>query len=112
MVASLSRYPEGLQFCPSANVLLSSVAAAYGKDSVGVLLTGMGDDGADGMVRIHDAGGITIAESEQTAVVFGMPREAIERGAVDIVAPCTQVANHIRRALSKIGQSARVAGHA
>ena len=77
--------------------------AAYGNRVVGVLLTGMGDDGADGMVRIHAAGGITIAESEQTAVVWGMPREAIERGAVDTVAPSGQIANHIRRALSKTG---------
>jgi two-component system chemotaxis response regulator CheB len=112
MVAFLSHLPAGQQFCPAVNVLFNSTATAYGNRAVGVLLTGMGDDGAAGMERIHNAGGITIAESEQTAIVFGMPREAIERGAVDTVAPCTQIANHIRRALSKVGQPARAVAHA
>ena len=102
MAAFLSHSPEGTQFCPSVDVLFNSVAAAYGSRAVGVLLTGMGDDGADGMLHIHDQGGTTIAESEQTAVVFGMPHEAIVRGAVDTIAPCTQVANHIRISLGKL----------
>jgi two-component system chemotaxis response regulator CheB len=102
MTAFLSHSPEGTQFCPSVDVLFNSVAAAYGSRAVGVLLTGMGSDGADGMLRIHDQGGTTIAESEQTAVVFGMPHEAIVRGAVDIIAPCTQVANHMRISLGKL----------
>ena len=101
MVAFLSHTPSGTQFCPSVNVLFNSVAAAYGSRSIGVLLTGMGNDGADGMLHIHEQGGTTIAESEQTAVVFGMPHEAIVLGAADIIAPCTQIANHIRIALGK-----------
>ena len=101
MAAFLSHTPEGTQFRPSINVLFNSAAAAYGSSAIGVLLTGMGNDGADGMLRIHEQGGTTIAESEQTAVVFGMPHEAIALGAVDIVAPCTQIATQIRIALGK-----------
>ncbi len=71
--------PETL-FMPSVDVMMQAVLAAYGSNTIGVLMTGIGDDGASQMVSIHQAGGITIAESEQTAVVFGMPREAIERG--------------------------------
>jgi two-component system chemotaxis response regulator CheB len=89
-------------FCPSANVLFESVARLYGRRAIGVLLTGMGDDGANGMVQIRKAGGITVAESEETAIIFGMPREAIERGGAEIVAPSYQIANQIQAALKRI----------
>lgn len=90
-------------FVPSVNVMMEAALAAYGANTVGVLMTGIGDDGADQMVRIRQAGGITIAESEETAVVFGMPREAIERGGADIVAPHYEVAQHIIKAIGKVG---------
>ena len=102
MVAHLSDQPKGLPFCPSVNVLFESVAAIYGRRSVGVLLTGMGDDGARGMVQIRKAGGITIAESEETAVVFGMPREAILQGGAEIVQPANRIAETILSSLRKI----------
>jgi two-component system chemotaxis response regulator CheB len=70
---------------PSANYLLSSLAQVFGPQGVGVILTGMGDDGVDGIDLLHKAGGLTIAQDEQSCVVFGMPREAIERRAVDYV---------------------------
>ena len=89
-------------FCPSVGVLFDSVAKLYGPRAVGVLLTGMGDDGADGMVNIRRAGGITIAESEATAVIFGMPREAILRGGAEIVAASTEVSKQIQAALRRI----------
>ncbi len=95
----LSHRPRGLVFCPSVDVLFDSVAWLYGRSAVGVLLTGLGDDGADGMVAIRRAGGATIAESDETAVVFGMPRVAIERGGADVVAPVYQVADRILDAL-------------
>jgi two-component system chemotaxis response regulator CheB len=91
-----------MQFCPSVDVLFASVATVCRDRVVGVLLTGMGSDGANGMVQIRGAGGITIAESEETAVVFGMPREAIARGGASIIAPCTQIAMQIRRAVRRI----------
>jgi two-component system, chemotaxis family, protein-glutamate methylesterase/glutaminase len=101
-IAHLSDSPKGTQFCPSVGVLFQSVARLYGRRAVGVLLTGMGDDGADGMVQIRRGGGITIAESNETCVVFGMPREAIERGGAEIVSPNYDIADDICSALKRI----------
>jgi two-component system chemotaxis response regulator CheB len=91
-------------FVPSVGVMMESVLKMYGADTVGVLMTGIGDDGADSMVAIRQAGGHTIAESEQTAVVYGMPREAIERGGACVVAPSHQVAMEIVRAVRRTTQ--------
>jgi two-component system chemotaxis response regulator CheB len=89
-------------FMPSVNVTMESVLDTYGgKNVVGVLMTGMGDDGADAMVKIRKAGGITIAEDESTAVVFGMPREAIERGGAQIVVPSYKIADAIIKAVKR-----------
>lgn len=76
---------------PSVDVLFASVAETYGPSAVGVLLTGMGADGADGMLAMHRAGAFTIAQDESTSVVFGMPKEAIARGAVDRVLPLHEI---------------------
>jgi two-component system chemotaxis response regulator CheB len=65
---------------PSADVLLRSVAEEFGSQAVGVLMTGMGDDGAEGLGAIKKEGGMTIAQSEDSCVVYGMPKAAIERG--------------------------------
>ncbi len=89
-------------FMPSVNVTMESVLDIYGgKNVIGVLMTGMGDDGADAMVKIRNAGGVTIAEDESTAVVFGMPREAIERGGAEIVLPSYKIADAIIKAVRK-----------
>jgi two-component system chemotaxis response regulator CheB len=88
-------------FMPSVNVMMESVLKVYGSGTIGVLMTGIGDDGADQMVAIKQAGGHTIAESEQTAVVFGMPREAIERGGACVVAPSHQVPEEILKAVRR-----------
>jgi two-component system chemotaxis response regulator CheB len=90
-------------FVPSVSVMMQAVLETYGSNTVGVLMTGIGDDGADQMVKIRQAGGVTIAESEETAVVYGMPREAIERGGADIVAPHYDVAQQIIQAVGKAG---------
>jgi len=68
---------------PAVDVLFQSVAAGAGKDAIGVLLTGMGSDGAQGMLKMKQAGARTIAQNESTCVVYGMPREAVRLGAVD-----------------------------
>jgi two-component system chemotaxis response regulator CheB len=94
----------GTLFIPSVSVMMRAVLETYGPRTVGVLMTGIGDDGADQMVAIRNAGGATIAESEETAVVFGMPREAIERGGAEIVAPHYEVARHIIRAVGNAGE--------
>lgn len=80
---------------PSINYAMESAAKAYGRDAVGVLLTGAGADGARGMKAIKDAGGATIAEDESTCVVFGMPKAAIDAGAVEDVVPLPLMAERI-----------------
>ncbi len=76
---------------PSVDVLFRSCAKFAGKNAVGVIMTGMGDDGARGLKEMHDAGASTLAEDESTCVVFGMPKEAIRLGGVDRVMPLTQI---------------------
>ena len=82
-------------FKPSVDVMMDSVLEVFGKRVIGVLMTGIGSDGADAMVKIKQAGGYTIAESEESAVVFGMPREAIERGGACTILPSWDVAEAI-----------------
>jgi two-component system chemotaxis response regulator CheB len=77
---------------PSVDVLFSSVAEAAGAEAVGVLLTGMGNDGAQGLLRMRQAGARTIAQNEATCVVYGMPREAVALGAAAQVLPLTAIA--------------------
>jgi two-component system, chemotaxis family, protein-glutamate methylesterase/glutaminase len=80
---------------PSVDVLFRSLADLQGVPIVGVLLTGMGEDGAEGMVALRQAGQPTIAEDERTCTVFGMPREAIRRGGASQVVPLDQIAKAI-----------------
>jgi two-component system chemotaxis response regulator CheB len=77
--------------CPSVDVLFESAVAVFGARVVGVLLTGMGDDGAAGLETIYHASGPTIAQDEDSSVVFGMPRAAIQRGIVDHVLPLERI---------------------
>jgi two-component system, chemotaxis family, protein-glutamate methylesterase/glutaminase len=78
---------------PSVDVLFRSVAASVGPKAVGIIMTGMGDDGAEGLYEMKEAGAATIAQDEASCIVFGMPKEAIFRGAVDLVAPLEQIAS-------------------
>jgi len=87
-------------YSPSVDRLFRSAAASAGPRSVAVVLTGMGSDGRDGVVAIRGAGGRTIAESEESAVVFGMPREAALSGAVDEVRALADIPAAIVRALA------------
>jgi two-component system chemotaxis response regulator CheB len=80
---------------PSGSVLFESMAASLGGQAVGVLLTGMGEDGADGLLRLRQSGGYTIAEDESTAVVYGMPAEAVRLGAVSESLPLPAIAPRI-----------------
>jgi two-component system chemotaxis response regulator CheB len=84
---------------PSADVLFSSMARACPNRSMGVLLTGMGADGAAGLKELRDAGGRTIAQDEETSLIFGMPKVAIELGAAEHVVPAPAMAEMIRRLL-------------
>jgi two-component system, chemotaxis family, protein-glutamate methylesterase/glutaminase len=80
---------------PSVDVLFRSAARYAGRNAVAVILTGMGDDGASGMLEMKQAGAVTIAQDEATCVVFGMPNEAIKRGAVDSILPLPAIAGAV-----------------
>jgi two-component system, chemotaxis family, protein-glutamate methylesterase/glutaminase len=89
---------DGPRVCyqrPAVDVLFESVAASAGRDAVGALMTGMGADGAEGLLKMKRAGAKTIAQDEASCVVFGMPREAIRLGAVDHVVPLKRIASEI-----------------
>jgi two-component system chemotaxis response regulator CheB len=89
---------------PSVDVMFRSVARTAGRNAVGVLLTGMGGDGAQGLLAMHDAGASTLAQDEATCVVFGMPKVAIDLGAVDKVLPLDRLAPEILRAAEEGAQ--------
>ncbi|NLP04291.1 MAG: chemotaxis response regulator protein-glutamate methylesterase [Fibrobacter sp.] len=80
---------------PSVDVLFNSAAQYAGVNAIGVILTGMGKDGAHGLLQLKNAGAATIAQDEKSCVVFGMPREAIEAGAVETVVPLNKIAQTI-----------------
>jgi two-component system chemotaxis response regulator CheB len=97
---------------PSVDMLFRSVARCAGANAVGVLLTGMGSDGADGLLEMRRAGAFTLAQDEASSVVFGMPKEAIERGAAEKVASLSSMPCEIlragfdkQRAVARIGET-------
>lgn len=92
--------PVGLHR-PSVDVLFRSAARACGRHAVGAILTGMGRDGAVGLLEMRRCGALTLAQDEKTCVVFGMPREAIDIGAVDEVLPLMQIAPRMLKHVSK-----------
>lgn len=95
---------------PSCDLLLFSVAQVYGRESIGVILTGMGNDGVAGIRRIKEAGGTTIAQDSGSSLIFGMPRLAIESGCVDTVLPAEEIAAELVRLQLADGCSAPGAG--
>lgn len=86
---------------PSVDVLFNSVAIEYGHDAIGVLMTGMGEDGAEGLGRIKAAGGATIAQDEESCVVYGMPKVAVERGYAGRVVSLKDMAGAIAESVSR-----------
>lgn len=86
---------------PSATVLFRSVAKAFGSRAVGVVITGMGKDGAEGLRDIYECGGMTIAQDEQTSLVFGMPRAAAELGVVQAVLPLDEIPQALLQAVRR-----------
>jgi two-component system, chemotaxis family, protein-glutamate methylesterase/glutaminase len=95
----LDEEPRDTLHRPSADVLMASAAESYGPLSVGVVLTGMGSDGTEGLRAIREKGGLTLAESEETCVIYGMPKAAIEAGVVHRVVPLDRVAGEILAAV-------------
>jgi two-component system chemotaxis response regulator CheB len=100
-VVKLNQNPPIGGHRPAVDPMMDSVAKVYGKQTVGVILTGMGHDGAKGIQAIKEQGGYTIAEDQSTAVVFGMPKSAIELGVIDKVAPLSTIAAEIVKAIVK-----------
>lgn len=86
---------------PSVDVLFRSVAKFAGKNALGIIMTGMGDDGARGMLEMHECGSPTIAQNEETCIVYGMPKEAVKLGAVDEQIGLGQVAQKIMNFYAK-----------
>ncbi len=96
------REPGGDQlYIPSADTLFDSVARTHGSSALGVIMTGMGADGARGLKRMHEAGSITIAQDEATCTVYGMPRAAVEMGAAQHVVPLDELAEKIQQLVTR-----------
>ena len=85
---------------PSVEVLFKSAAGVLGRNAIGVMLTGMGKDGAAAMLEMHRAGAYNLAQDQASCVVFGMPREAITIGAVDEVVPLEKIAERVLSVLA------------
>jgi len=92
----LTQESVGYDFCPSISYLFESVAEAYCRSAMGIILTGMGQDGAKGLLQLREARGVTIAQNEESSVIFGMPGAAIRLGAAEHVLPPGQIAERIR----------------
>jgi two-component system chemotaxis response regulator CheB len=86
---------------PSVDVLFRSTAQSAGANAVGIIMTGMGDDGARGLLEMHDAGAFTVAQDEATCIVYGMPKEAVKLGGVDAVIGLPQIPAIIMQAPSR-----------
>ena len=91
--------PRSALHRPSVDVLMESVAGVYGARSLGVVLTGMGSDGVEGLRAIRDSGGRTLAEAEQSCIIYGMPKAAVEAGVVDLSVPLERMADEILAAV-------------
>lgn len=105
-VIELSEGPLVSRHRPSVDVLFRSVAQAAGASAIGVLMTGMGDDGAQGLLEMKEAGAATLAQDESSCVVFGMPKEAIARGAVDEIVSLDRLAAAILKKATRATHAA------
>ncbi len=100
-LVSLERGALTDRYVPSVDFMMKSVARNFGRDSIGIILTGMGNDGKDGMLEIKEKGGYTIAESEESAIVYGMPAEAIKAGAANKVLDIADIPAEIIKVVNK-----------
>jgi two-component system chemotaxis response regulator CheB len=106
-MAGLRPAAPGDRFCPSADILFETVARVYGGAAIGLVLTGMGDDGTRGLLALRAAGAATLAQDAASCVVYGMPRAAVEAGAVVRSEPLALIADAI---LGLVGSDARDLG--
>jgi len=101
LFVELTRGPGFGNHRPSVDALLSSVARAVGERAIGLVLTGMGADGAEGLLAIHLAGGLTLAQDEATSVVYGMPRAALDQGGAQRVLPLGEIPRALGQLLAR-----------
>lgn len=94
-ICSLTELPDNLLHRPSVDVLMASVAESYGNSSIGVIMTGMGQDGLIGLKAMKEKGADVIAQDEQSCIVYGMPRAVVESGIANVVAPLDQIPSEI-----------------
>ena len=100
-IITLNKGPKVNFVRPSVDVLMKSVAEVFKENSVGILLTGMGMDGAMGVKAIKDAGGATIVQDEQTSSIFAKPKSAIDLGCVDEVLPLSEINKEVMRIIDE-----------
>jgi two-component system chemotaxis response regulator CheB len=103
-VAHLSDAPPVNRHRPSVDVLFRSAAQHAGKNALGVILTGMGRDGAAGLLEMQQAGAYTFAQDEASCIVFGMPREAIATGGVSEISPLQEMSRRVMARLASMGE--------
>jgi two-component system chemotaxis response regulator CheB len=105
VVTSLTEKTDEDRYVPSVDALLRSAAETYGRNCISVILTGMGDDGRDGVLAVKRRQGVSIAESEETSVIFGMPKKVILTGAVDQVLPLWKISEAIVELFKEEGRA-------
>ena len=100
IVTRISKNPETI-YTPNIDLTLESVLSVFGKNTIGVIMTGLGDDGSKAMKKLKKAGGVTIAELPDTAIAYSMPKEAIRKGGANIIVPSSEIADKIMKAVNK-----------
>ncbi|HEX3819468.1 MAG TPA: chemotaxis response regulator protein-glutamate methylesterase [Candidatus Sulfotelmatobacter sp.] len=104
-VIALDTSGRSAQYVPSIDVLMKSVALLYKSRAMGIIMTGMGSDGAEGMKAIHRAGGLTIGQDEATCTVYGMPRVCAEMGILDRIVPLSNIPAQVMQAILRCRQA-------
>ena len=101
----ISQTPSDSNHKPSATVLFRSVAEEFGNKAIGIIMTGMGDDGVEGLGEIQRKGGVTIAQDEKTSIIYGMPKVAVEKGFVDVVLGLDEIVPRLNAILKGRGEN-------
>ncbi len=96
VIADLTTKPNGLLYFPSADLLFSSAVTVFGSQALGVILTGMGQDGLKGLLELDAANGTIMAQNEESCVVYGMPKAVVDAGIADVVTSAAQMPTAIK----------------